>query len=1323
MEAITHHAKYGSYEVKLNDTGKPEILGQGRYGVTLRARQEGSPQDFAVKILKGEGASSSRALREICALRDIRHQNLVNYVDAETSSDGESFIVMELCEGGSLAAFSEKHGPLPESTVARISQQVARGLAETHARGYLHCDLKPSNLLLGKPVASVKTLEVDLKTSPDLVKLGDFGLASELSQEGPDSPTKFRGTALFASPEQFQEKPLDVRTDLYSLGMTMWYLLCGGPPLTADNGSRKIDIKSLSRFHTDAGSHLDHAGMKSLHLSAPFRTLLGKLLAKDKDERFANASEVEAALEKCLLQMPKETGPSIVQGTMKDRTGYNPPAASGKLTAQSTLPSDWGKGRIADYCRLEPGLSGSPHQIITAPGTDRKSNKTLLFTFWQAAESPADASEKDLGKYLAALRRYSLDQEKGAGDSLLPVVSVRRTRTEWCVAEPLVKGIPLAAFFGVKCPAPLEEAEKVLGPLAETIDRMVAAGLDRGQVSIDSVYLVAASDHDYFAQGRCLDEPMRNWPEWKICFSGLSMPLTSHSGNHKKSETTDIATATASFDATATSPKAYSHNDETVELSPNPRAGLQAVDLSCVVRKEGIPDQDMFSSFCRLVFRLLSGHDAPVAASWAPGAFVPTGRLTVTSNDLLRDHLSGHAATCSATRLISTILENETQALSRHVEPQALSGYGTEESKNRGTEELNPPGNSSVPQYLNTSILRFGLALSVIALLLALLGQQLFREWTGKTSLTQFRSTIPPLAATPLKPADFENSKPDVPLSSSRAAAAVATIPMVAPPAEEKKIVQAEKVTSPPEPDLSKIPSDDPELNLLAAHSPLASFEQKLTFLQNAARAFSGRGEKTRARNSYLELADLAAATSQSQRARFLAEADQIASLGFEEWTEIQDHAGPGELRDKYRDKVLAFLAVTSPETAFTRLMEYAGQAASPEEKSRYYARATALSSLPKPQLRLAYEKIAESGGFAEKLQLYDFLLSVTLFHQDATKIGREIVFSGVTGTHLADRTRVSRDLWERFHDPEALKWLAENLAEGTDRQKARWDYYTETQKPEYADAARFLAEDKQLSSMNRGRYAWLYFNTLPAESRKKANDAGKFLDQAIAAGISEAVMYRQQVQQVEESRIAAESVKEAASQFMLAASRIDRLIEKVGAQKIEKDGQLDVAAYQQKIASLHSLLEETRQSPGAASLEPQQGNIHWWSFTTWETAVGLKARNSPFSSRSPGSINITPEAMENLTSAVNLGNLDAKARLASILAGTNPVKPRSINLEKAAQLAGEVCKSGKSGQTEARLVLRHLLNTSTKSRQTTTAVLKSLDIDPSQILGESGSR
>ncbi len=1302
METITHRAKYGSYRVKLNDTGKPEILGQGKYGVTLRACLEGSAQDFALKILQSEGVSSTRALREICALRDIRHQNLVNYVDAETSSDGESFIVMELCEGGSLGAFSEKHGPLPESTVARIGQQVARGLAETHTRGYLHCDLKPSNLLLSKPVASVQSLEADLKVNPDLVKLGDFGLASELSQENPDCPTKFRGTALFASPEQFQEKPLDIRTDLYSLGMTMWYLLCGGPPLTADNGSGKIDIKSLSRFHTDARSHLEHAGMRSLQISPSFRALMGKLLAKNKEDRISSAPEVEAALQECLSQVQKDT----VQGTMKDGTGYNPPATTGKAEAQPSLPANWGKGEIADYCRFdfEPGLRNNPNQIITAPGTDRKSNEKLLITFWKAAKKSSDASEQDLGAYLTALQRYSQDQQKsGIGDCLLPIVSVKRARTEWCVAEPLVKGIPLAAFFGIKCPAPLEEAERLLRPLAETIDHLVGSCLDRGQVSIDSVYLVAATNSDYFAQGRCLDEPMRDWPEWKIRFSGLSMPLTSPSRNHKKSEATDLATATVSFDATATSPKAYSHIDDTVELSPDSRASLQAF----VVRHEGTPDQGLFQSFCRLVFRLLSGQDAPVAASWAPGAFVPTDRLTAASNDLLRDHISGQAATCSATRLISTILKNETPVLPVNDEPQALS-KPVEPRHEPVIESHREKEPSWFAQNLLTAkpglLLSRGLALCVIVLLSALLVRQVNREWNGRTSLTQVSRVVPPLAATKPNPAELENS-------------AVETIPTVAPPAEEKKIVVAEKPASPPELDLLKIPTDDPDLNLLAARSPLATAKQKLAFLQNAALAFTNRGEKIRARNVYLELADATAASSPEIRAGFLVEADQIASLGFEEWIEIQDHIGPGELRDKYRDKVLAFLALTSPETAFTRLLEYAGQAASKEEKARYYSRAIALSSLPKPRLRLAYEKIAETGGFAEKLQLYDFLLSVTQFHQDASRIGHEIVFKGATGEHLADRTRVARDLWERFHDPEALKWIAQNLAEGTEKQKARWDYYTETQSPEFADAAKFLAEDKLLSSLNRGRYAWLYFNTLPAESRK-AKDNGKFLDQAITAGVSEAVIYRQQVQQVEESRIAAESVREAASQFTLAATRIDRLIEKVGAQKIEKDGKLDVAAYEQKIASLNELLEETRKSQGAASLEPQQGNIHWWSFTTWETAVGLKARNSPFSTRSPGSINITPQAMEDLTSAAKLGNLDAKARLASILAGTNPVKPRSTDLEKAAQLAGEVYKSGKTGQTEARLVLRHLLNTSTKSRQTATAVLKSMDIDTAEILG-----
>src|SRR5207253_7812480 len=154
---------------------------------------------------------------------------------------------MEYCGGGSLADYVANKGPLPLRQTIEIAQQISGALKCAHTAGFIHRDLKPSNIML-------TTLD-----GPPFAKLIDFGLvqpsvpgatrsfAEDQSADGP----RFLGTPLFASPEQLREEPMDVGTDLFSLGMTLWFLMAGRAP--ESGSSAEIAASRLNRASDAAG--------------------------------------------------------------------------------------------------------------------------------------------------------------------------------------------------------------------------------------------------------------------------------------------------------------------------------------------------------------------------------------------------------------------------------------------------------------------------------------------------------------------------------------------------------------------------------------------------------------------------------------------------------------------------------------------------------------------------------------------------------------------------------------------------------------------------------------------------------------------------------------------------------------------------------------------------------------------------------------------------------------------------------------------------------------------------------------------------------------
>ena len=270
-----------------------ERIGRGSQAVVYKCRQAVTEREVAVKILlpraAGDAESRARFIREAKAAAQLSHPNIVTVHEIRALKN-TICIVMEYIDGGSAKDLLKARKRFEPAEAVLVVRQTAEGLKAAHARGIIHRDVKPSNIML---------------TSEGVVKLADMGLARHAEEED-EEEGKAYGTPYYISPEQVTgDPPPDHRTDLYSLGVTLYEMVAGRPPFVAPTPQEIMRMHVLEQ-PPDPRDVVPE-------LSQPLCWLLAKTMAREPEDRYQSAQEFIDALDQLDLSALDKGGLASVE--------------------------------------------------------------------------------------------------------------------------------------------------------------------------------------------------------------------------------------------------------------------------------------------------------------------------------------------------------------------------------------------------------------------------------------------------------------------------------------------------------------------------------------------------------------------------------------------------------------------------------------------------------------------------------------------------------------------------------------------------------------------------------------------------------------------------------------------------------------------------------------------------------------------------------------------------------------------------------------------------------------------------------------------------
>lgn len=416
--------KFDHYEVLNREDGSPQELGRGAMGVTYKAFDTNLRIPVALKVINAASINSElarqRFIREARAAAALRHPNVASVFHLGIKGD-IYFYAMEFVDGETIESLIHRNGPVAPALAAQIIIQVARALTAAAKLELVHRDIKPANLMI---------LHQD---EEHVVKVIDFGLAKSSKGDGDDLATVsmggFVGTPYFASPEQLEEKDLDIRSDIYSLGITLWYMLAGRTPFAGTLA--QVMSQHLSKIPP----------FEQLNLPSPMVYLLKRMLEKDPADRFQTPTELRKEAEKCAEML--KAGETLT-GSI-DTTGAS---GSGLATGEDETLAGTIAGDIFPTVAAEPqsfqigSIIANRYEVVEKPddctclaqirGTH---DQARLFLLRKAASVESKVRQAAALQHPNLLRCYGLEEfggtkfialEAAPGFTLLDLLRARR---------------------------------------------------------------------------------------------------------------------------------------------------------------------------------------------------------------------------------------------------------------------------------------------------------------------------------------------------------------------------------------------------------------------------------------------------------------------------------------------------------------------------------------------------------------------------------------------------------------------------------------------------------------------------------------------------------------------------------------------------------------------------------------------------------------------------------------------------------------------------------------------------------------------------------
>ena len=496
------------YQILRRDDGSLWELGRGAMAVTYKALDNNLRCPVALKVVDAadldDEHTRARFVREARAAAALRHRNIATVY--HLGSDGQKyFYAMEFVDGETVEDRVVRRGPLPPAEALGIAAQVARALGAAAREGLVHRDIKPANLML--------TREDDDEAL--LVKVIDFGLARRAvasDQTARITVSGFVGTPHYASPEQIEERDIDCRSDIYSLGVTLWFMLTGGPTFTGP--AAQIGSQHL-------GGEPPWAVVA--HLPAPLRALLARTLQKKPADRPQTPSILRHEIDTCLGELTAgevpATGETIIQ----------PQAAEATPTPLPDAPPDepdavpQGPAPVAGeffgerFHLLDLAGEGSTGQVFRATDARHADRPVAL----KVIRPELGLDRRELHRLRSDLRRL----RAAPHPRLIEVFALDQARGFRFLASEWIDGFTLVDLLRHRGRLELPEALRLLEDASDAAAHGSANGLRRLELTSHQILVHFPAGFEGVRAGavrKAIDRPLAKWPEFGLKIDAIA---------------------------------------------------------------------------------------------------------------------------------------------------------------------------------------------------------------------------------------------------------------------------------------------------------------------------------------------------------------------------------------------------------------------------------------------------------------------------------------------------------------------------------------------------------------------------------------------------------------------------------------------------------------------------------------------------------------------------------------------------------------------------------------------------------------------------------